>query len=87
MVLEKLRIRVEEKVSIAMNSISGNIEIIDLDIEELPETLLINCIRPSSEDTHQSVINPLRFLWEIYKLSLDLLKTNGRMVLHTRTQQ
>ena len=80
MVLEKLRIRAEEKVSVAMSSISGDIEIIDLDIEEAPETLLINSVRPSSEDTHQSVINSLRFLWEIYKLSLDLLKTNGRMV-------
>ena len=80
LVLEKLRIRVEEKVSSVVSTIQGEIEVIDLEVEEPPETLLINSVKSSEENLQRSVINSLRFLWEVYKLSLDLLKTNGRMV-------
>lgn len=80
MVLEKLRGKVEERVSGAMKTLPNDLEIMDLEAEEAPEALLLNCVRPESENSHQSVTNSLRFLWEIYKISLDLLKTNGRMV-------
>jgi translation initiation factor 3 subunit A len=75
-VLEKLRIRVEEKVQSCSNDDLS--EIIDLEVEEAPETLLIASV---SVENDKKAINSMRFLWEVYKLSLDLLKTNGRMVM------
>lgn len=76
-VLDRLRLRVEEKVS---KSFNANIsEIIDLEVEEAPEALLISSVKGINKD--ESGINSMRFLWEVYKLSLDLLKTNGKMVV------
>lgn len=74
--MEKLRLRVEEKVS---KTFSDHLtEIIDLEVEEAPETLLIASVTGANHNS--SGINSMRFLWEVYKLSLDLLKTNGKMV-------
>ena len=76
-VLEKLRVRVEDKVEAATNEDLR--EIIDLEVEEAPEVLLV--ASASAEANDKKAINSMRFLWEVYKLSLDLLKTNGKMVV------
>ena len=80
-VLERLRIKVEEKVSKNMSEASSLVEKLDLEVEDPPEVLLLNSVKESNNNAQQSIINSLRFLWEVYKVSLDLLKTNGRMVV------
>jgi translation initiation factor 3 subunit A len=80
MVLEKLRLKVEDKVKDAVSRTTGTLQKIDLEVWETPETLLINSVKDNSQNEQQAVTNSLRFLWEVYKLSLNLLKTNGKMV-------
>lgn len=80
LVLEKLRLKVEDKVNVAASESVGLAEVVDLELEEPPETLLISCVKGNTENKKEAVVNSMRFLWEVYKLSLDLLKTNGRMV-------
>lgn len=76
-VLERLRVRVEDKVQ---SCTTENLnEIIDLEVEEAPEVLLVASV--ATQNNEKKSIDSMRFLWEIYKLSLDLLKTNGKMVV------
>ena len=76
-VLERLRVRVEDRVQTSTSEDLN--EIIDLEVEEAPEVLLVASV--SSQNNEKKAVDSMRFLWEIYKLSLDLLKTNGKMVV------
>jgi len=79
-VLEELRKKANEKVDDAVNRYPRHIDIIDLDAEEQPESLLAASIHGGSAEGTQNITHSLKFLWETFNLSLDLLKLNGKMI-------
>ncbi|CAG9326073.1 EIF3A [Blepharisma stoltei] len=81
-VLERLRQKAEAKVDQALQDYSETIDIGDLEAEEQPDKLLLASTMPVQHEREKAEIitNSLKFLWETYKLCLDILKTNGKMV-------
>jgi translation initiation factor 3 subunit A len=79
-VLEELRRKANEKVEEAVRNYPHHIDILDLDAEEQPESLLAASIHGGSAEGTQNITHSLKFLWETFNLSLDLLKLNGKMV-------
>jgi translation initiation factor 3 subunit A len=81
-VVDYLRSRSEERVHDALRDGSKSLDVMDLESEELPESLLMASVQGSNPARQQTsdLINGLRFLWEAYKLILDLLKVNGKML-------
>ena len=49
-VLERLRIKVEEKVSKNMSEASSLVEKLDLEVEDPPEVLLLNSVKESNNN-------------------------------------
>eukprot|EP00971_Amphidinium_carterae_P341224 6479921-Amphidinium_carterae.1 len=83
-VVQKLRAAAENKVSEARNKAeSGRMaELEDLDEMEAPQTILLRAIQ--AQDTRQQsqdrdVHMHFRFLWDTYKVILDVLKSNARL--------
>lgn len=75
-VIDELRVKAEEQVaSLAVDPIS---DLHDLEAEDLPNEVLVSSVGPV--ETKSARKAALKFLWETYKVSLDLLKVNGKMV-------
>ena len=75
-VIDELRVRAEAQVaSLAVDAIS---DLHDLEAEDLPDEVLIGSVGPVECKSARKAA--LKFLWETYKVSLDLLKANGKMV-------
>ena len=73
-VLEKLRESSEKQLK---NIGTQELQVHDLEAQEEPESLLLSCLKPQKQE---ETSNSFKFLWEVYKLLLDILKTNGKMV-------
>ena len=75
-VIDELRLRSEEKIaSLAVDPVTDQH---DLEAEDLPDEVLISSVGAVESSSPRKAA--LKFLWESYKVSLDLLKVNGKMV-------
>jgi translation initiation factor 3 subunit A len=79
-VLDRLRVKAEDKVSRLVGKSTDGVDVIDLELEEPPENILLNSVKAAPDKHHQQILSSMRFLWDVYKLSLNILKTNGKMV-------
>ena len=67
------------------------VQIADLDEGDSPETVLMRSVtgEDSKDRTDREVVAPwLRFLWETYRLALDVLRNNSKLeaLYHVRTR-
>jgi len=82
-VVQKFRDAAEEKVAEAQKALEGKTAgMADLDENESPETILLRSIQASdtrSQSQDRDVHIHYRFLWDAYKVVLDVLKSNAKM--------
>jgi len=77
-VMDYLSKLAENRVEEALKNCSGTIEITDLEAENSPDSILLQTMQGNAET--DGISSSLAFLWETYKISLDLLKHNGKMM-------
>ena len=77
-VMDYLSKLAENRVGEAVANYPGTLEINDLEAENSPDSILLQTMQTNPES--DNVASSLAFLWETYKISLDLLKHNGKMM-------
>mmetsp|Transcript_23469 Transcript_23469/g.52737 ORF Transcript_23469/g.52737 Transcript_23469/m.52737 type:complete len:1166 (+) Transcript_23469:139-3636(+) len=82
LVVQRFRKAAEEKVSEAKKLKDSQADLADLDEMEAPQTILLRAIQ--AQDTRQQSQDRdthahFRFLWDTYKVVLDVLKSNVRL--------